>query len=143
MRAMTEQPAEEPFEDPWHEQLEETREDFGAPAVLAVVAFVLAVVSVLGLGLLNGSAYIAPFLSGEPMPTSRDMVAGPVVGAVLALIPVVLGWRAVSRALPDDPDWVTTLGRAAFLLGLVSVLLRLLIAVLQASADSPTGFTRF
>ena len=113
---------------------------FDTPHVLALVAFVLAVLSVAGFGLMNGSTYIAPLLTNEDQ--NGRLVFGLVVGAALALIPVALGWHAASRTLEDDAPWVVTLARTAMLLGLGSMVLRLVVAIIQATQDGPTGFVR-
>jgi hypothetical protein len=113
---------------------------FDAPNVLAIVAFVLAVLSFAGFGLMNGSAYVTPEAVNEAQ-TGR-LVFSLIVGAALALVPVGLGWHAASRTLEDDPSWVATLARSAMLIGLASMLLRLVIAVIQASQDGAIGYLR-
>ena len=132
--------ADDELDGPWHESIVEARETYGAPEVTALLGFVLAVASVFGFGLMNGTTYTAPFLTGGQSKTT--LVIGLLVGAALALIPTWLGWRTTAQALPDDPRWVLALGRTALLLGLGSVALRLVIAVIQASHDGPSGFTR-
>ena len=129
------------LEDPWHDSISEAQDTFGAPPVLAVVSFVLSVLSLAGLGVLNGTTYTLPFASaGSPR---GALVAGALLGALLALLPLVLGWRAASRVLAEDAAWVATLARSAILLALVSVVLRLVIAVVTATHTDPLGaFTR-
>jgi hypothetical protein len=147
---MTEQPptpaddaADEELDDPWHDQIVEAGEAFGATEVVAVVAFVLALSSVFSWGLLDGNAYIQPFLDGlSDNGNKTALVMGPVVGAGLAMIPVWMGWLAGARWLPDDPRWVVVLARSAVVLGLLSGLLHLVVAVLLAGQDTPTGFSR-
>lgn len=142
---MTEQPADpvdDQLDDPWHDHLVEAGDTFGAPEVLALVAFVLAVASLFGFGVMNGSAYVIPFFNTADGDNSTRLVIGTVLGAVLAMIPVWLGWRAVSRSLPGDPGWVISMARAAMLLGLASGLLRLVVAFVEAAHDGPSGFTR-
>lgn len=141
---MTEQPIEpvdDDLDDPWHDQLVEVADTFGAPEVLALVAFVTAVASFFGFGVMNGSAYVVPFIHGGEDNSTR-LVVGTLLGAALAMGPVGLGWRAVSRALSSDPPWVVSVARAAVLLGLASGLLRLVVAVVEAAHDGPSGFTR-
>ena len=125
--------------DPWHDQMEDVADDFGAPDILAVVAFVLAVVSLCGFGVLNGNYYF--FMSvgaGDSIRAANIMSA--LLGAAFALLPVSLGWRASARVLDADPRWVATLARAAVILGLLAVALRLVIAILAAAAESDQRF---
>ncbi len=142
---MTEQPADpvdDELDDPWHDQLVEAAETFGSPEVLALVAFALAIGSLFGFGVMNGSAYVIPFLGTVGGDNSTRLVIGTVLGAVLAMVPVGLGWRAAARTLPGDPGWVTTVARTAMILGLTSGLLRLVVAFVEAAHDGPSGFTR-
>ena len=135
-------PEDDELVDPWHDQIVETGETFGATDVVAVVAFVLALASVFSFGLLNGTTYIVPFLDDVSDNGNKTaLVLGPVVGAGLALVPVWLGWLASARSLPDDPRWVVALARSAVLLGLLSGLLHLVVAVFMAAHDGPTGFS--
>ena len=141
---MTEQPAAaaaEGLDDPWHDQLVSAGESFGGPEVLAVVAAVTGVASFFGFGVMNGSVYIVPLFNGGQDDTSRLVLAA-LLGAALAMVPVWLGWRAVSRTLDTDPHWVPAVARAAIVIGLASGLLRLVVAVVQATHDGPSGFTR-
>src|SRR3954452_162944 len=128
------------LDDDYDDQPESLSEGFDAPQVGAVTAFVLAVLSFAGFGLMNGSAYVGPLVVGQ---THGRMVFSLVLGAALALVPVGLGWHAASRALDDDARWINTLARTAMLLGLASMLLRLVVAVIQASQDTSTVFVRF
>jgi hypothetical protein len=142
---MSDQPAtddDDDLDDPWHDQLSEIGETFGGPDVLALVAFVTAVTSLLGLGLMNGTAYVVPFLDLSGDGTKTRIVAGTLLGAVLAMLPVLLGWRANARLLDTDPSWVGVLARTAVLLGLASGALRLVIAIVESAHDGPSGFTR-
>ena len=134
-------PVDDELDDDLEDEPEALTEAFDAPPVLAVVAFVLAVLSFAGFGLMNGSAYITPLINGEAQ--NGRLVFALVLGAALALVPVGLGWHAASRTLEDDAPWVVMLARSAILIGLASMLLRLVVAVIQASQDNPTGFVRF
>ena len=144
---MTEQPAipDEPdddeLDDPWHDSIVEAQESYGGPEVLALVAIVMAVASFLGNGVMAGTTYVTPLLEGLREDNGTRVVVGLVVGAVLALVPVCLGWWASSRALPDDARWVLPVARAAILLGLASAVLRLVVAVVTAAQDGPVGFS--
>jgi hypothetical protein len=128
-------PGEEEFDDPWHDQIAQAGETFGAPEVQALVAFVLSLLSVTGFGVLNGAAYVFMSLSATDY-KSRNIVAA-LLGAAFALLPVVLGWRVSARALDSDARWVATFARAAVILGLLALVLRLLLAVLAAGAQDP------
>jgi hypothetical protein len=129
------------LDDPWHDQLVVVSDEYGAPEVQAVVALVLAVASLFGYGLLNGSAYLFQYVSGQPQKTRLVLAA--LLGAAFALVPVWLGWRAAARTLAADPRWVGTLARAAVVLGLISLVLRLVMAVIVAATSEPTGLGRF
>ncbi len=128
--------------DPWHDHLVEAQETYGSPEVLAVVALVLAVASFCAFGLMNGTTYVVPLFRAASDDDGTRLVVATLLGAALALVPVWLGWRASSRLLPGDPAWVATLARTAILLGLASGAMRLVVAVVTASQDGPTGFTR-
>lgn len=131
------------LDDPWHDQIVEVADEFGAPDILAVVAFALAICSFFGFALLSGSTYTLPFVSAlSDDGTKTAVVLGAVLGALLALIPAWLGWRASSQSLPTDPRWVVVLARSAVILALTSGLLHLVVAVLQAAQDGPARFNR-
>jgi hypothetical protein len=137
---MTEQTVAEPLDDELGDEPEPMREAFDAPQVMSIVAFVLGVLSIAGFGLMNGSSYIAPLLTNTDQ--NGRLVLGLVLGAALALLPVVLGWHASSHTLADDAAWIGTLARSAVVLGLASMLLRLVVAIIQASQEGPSGFVR-
>lgn len=105
----------------------------GAPEALALASLVLAVVSLVGLGLLNGSPYLPQaFSAGEPL--QRTLVTAALLGAALALLPLALGAVALRR-LPDDSGWRPFAGAGVLVAG-VSVLLRLAIAARTATDDA-------
>ncbi len=126
------------LDDPWHDQIVEVSDDYGAPEVLAVVAFVLSLVSLSGFGLLNGSYYFLPYIHTAEGQKTRLVLAA-LLGAVFALLPIWLGWRAAARCLVTDARWIATLARAAVLLGLLSLLLRLVLSVAAAGATDPNS----
>ncbi|MCU1589826.1 MAG: hypothetical protein JWP11_1082 [Frankiales bacterium] len=134
-------PGDDELEDPWHDQLVEVSDDYGAPEVLAVVAFVLSLVSLSGFGLLNGSYYFLPYINSAEGQKTRLVLAA-LLGALLALLPVWLGWRASARVLATDARWVATLARAAVMLGLLSLVLRLVLSVVTAAATDPSSIGR-
>jgi EamA domain-containing membrane protein RarD len=141
---MTELPPTGPDEldDPWHDQIVEVTDDYGAPDVQALVSIVLAVASLCGFGLLNGSYYFLQYIQPADAQKTR-VVLSALLGAAFALLPIWLGWRAGARVLTSDPRWVAAVARAAVVLGLISLVLRLVIAVIAAGTDEPSGFGRF
>lgn len=142
--AGTEPPDDDDLDDPWHDHIVEAGETFGAPEVQAVVAFVLAIVSLLGYGLLAGGLYFYFNASSDPDGLRTRNVLAALLGAAFALLPVVIGWRASASVLPSDPRWVGALARAAVILGLLAVVLRLVLAVLAAAAtDTGSRFVTF
>lgn len=114
---------------------------YAAASVLALAAFVLAVASLLGFGLLNGSSFIAPAFD-DVGPQDQTAVLSGLLGAALALLPVGLGLRAVAVLDDDDPDWTATLARAAVVVAGASIALRLAVTLVQATTDSAV-FVRF
>jgi uncharacterized protein YacL len=111
--------------------------------VQSLVAFVLALLSTTGIGVLNGTAYLFTYISADADYKTQNVLAA-LLGAAFALVPIVLGWRVSARVLPSDPRWVATFARTAVILGLLSLVLRLVIAVLAAGAPDPrAGIGRF
>jgi hypothetical protein len=129
---------DEALEDPWNDRIEDVKGRFGAPPVLALISFVLAVLSLAGFGLMNGTTYVVPFLNDQPQ--HDRLVVGVLIGAALALVPVALGWRSAN--IQTDLPWASVLAKAAVILGLGSFVLRLVVAIVQATQDGPTGFSR-
>lgn len=110
----------------------------GDPAALAVAALVLGTLSLGGFGLLNGANYVLPFTEGQSS-TTRTVLAG-LLGAALALVPVVLGSVASRRTHPGDPAWVPRLAQAAVLVGGIAVVLRLVATSAAAAQVADAGF---
>ena len=138
-------PAEELVDDPLDDEVVEVTDSFGAPDIQATVAFVLSIVSVCNFGVLRGSNYFEPFYADADA-HSRWLhgLLGVALGAVLALVPVVLGWRASARVLETDARWVAVAARAAVILGLLSLILQLVLAVLTAAApEDPLALRGF
>ena len=108
-----------------------------APEALGLGALVLAFVSVLGIGLLNGMQYVPPSYDQGPAAQQSGLVAAALVGVGLALLPLGLGAWALRR-LPEASPARTTAG-AAVVVAAVSVGLRLVIAV-RAGVDDSSGF---
>jgi hypothetical protein len=112
-----------------------------APEALALASVVLAVVSLSGVGLLNGSPYLPQaFYDGGGAPDQSDLVLAVLLGAALTLLPVGLGVWAL-RGLPGDSPSRTTAG-AGVLVALVSFALRLVLAARMA-ADERVPFVQF
>ena len=114
--------------------------DLVAPEALALASLVLAVVSVLGIGLLNGSPYLPSLFSADGPTDSSVLVLAALLGAALALLPVALGVVALRR-LPVDSASRTT-AAAGVLVAAVSFVLRVVLAVRNAVDDS-AQFTQF
>ena len=112
-----------------------------APEALALASVVLAVVSLSGVGLLNGSPYLPQaFYDGGGAPEQSDLVLTVLLGAALALLPAALGVHALRR-LPGDSPSRTTAG-AGVLVALVSCSLRLVLAA-RTAADERVPFVQF
>jgi hypothetical protein len=111
-----------------------------APEVLALVSVLLAVISLAGLGLLNGSPYLPALSSGSVPPDKSAAVAVSLLGAALALIPATLGAIALYR-LQSPSSWRAIAG-AGLLLALLSLVLRLTVAAMVA-ADDAVQFVQF
>lgn len=110
-----------------------------APDVLALASLLLAVLSLLGLGLLNGSPYV-PELYGGTGPELSLAITASLLGAGLALLPAALGAAALRR-LPDDSRFRVIAG-AGVLLAAVSVVLRLAVTV-RLAMDENLHFVQF
>ena len=104
------------------------------PEVLGLAGFALAVASLLGFGVLNGTIVLI-LAAGEGPPSTGVQVAAGLLGAALAAIPLLLGMEAVRNLLEDDPVWVSGVARAAVLLGAIVVVLRLLQTAAQAISN--------
>lgn len=115
---------------------------YGLPGVLALTAAALALASLLGLGLLNGSAYVDPSLADPTADGRARAVAGTLVGAALALLPIGLGLLGARRGDDDGVAWAADLARAAVLVAALSRAGRVAAAVLLAVGDGP-AFPRF
>jgi hypothetical protein len=113
-------------------------DSFSTPDVHAVVAFALSLVSLAGMGVLNGTLFLYQSIAPGESIRSKNVLAA-LLGAAFALVPATLGWRASARVLDSDPRWVPTLARAAVIIALLSGFLRLVLAVLAASAQHPVS----
>ena len=110
----------------------------GDPAALAIAALVLGTLSLVGFGLLNGASYVLPFTQDQSS-TTRTVLSG-LLGALIALVAVVLGSMASRRAHPGDPAWVPRLAQAGVLVGGLAVLLRLIATSASAVQVAESGF---
>ena len=104
-----------------------------APQAMALASMVLAAVSLFGLGLMNGTAYLPMLFSSGP-PERSMLVAALLLGVVLTLMPTALGALALRR-IPEDGPWRAVAG-AGVLLGLLAFVLRLAVMVMTALDDA-------
>ena len=114
---------------------------YGHPGTLAVASLVLSVLSLLGAGVFRGAAYTLPLadfagVSGAGQ-SKGYLVAGLLLSAAFALLPLLMARKGLSTWVADDGAWAGHLLRAAVLLSIVSLLLHLVVAVLYALADNP------
>ena len=111
-----------------------------APECLALASLVLAAISILGVGLLNGSPYLPQQYvpDGPPDPASLALI--PLLGAGLALVPLTLGAVALRRLDAHSPSR-TTAG-AGVLLASVAVVLRLVVTI-RTATDENAQFVQF
>ena len=107
--------------------------DVTSPEALSLAAVVLAALSLAGLGLLNGPPYV-PALYSEPGLQRSLAVTASLLGVGLALLPAALGAVALRRLPVGSP--CRAIAGAAVLLALLSVLLRLAVAVRTAAEDA-------
>ena len=107
--------------------------DVTAPEALALASLVLAVVSVLGLGLLNGSPYVPSLFSPDGPSDASVLVLTGLLGAALALLPLTLGVVALRRLSLDSPS--RAVAAAGVLVAGVSCVLRVVLAVRNALDD--------
>ena len=114
--------------------------DLAAPEALALASLVLAVVSVLGIGLLNGSPYLPSLFSANGPTDSSVLVLAALLGAALALLPAALGVVALRRLPLDSPSRTTA--AAGVLVAGVSCVLRVVLAV-RTAVDDSAQFVQF
>lgn len=117
---------------------------FAEPFTLALTAFPLSILVILGSQIFRGLSYtIAAAQSvGEGSGSSPDnsyFVAAAFLSAGFSLLPVLLGWAGLNRVIVDDPVWVSGLLRASIVLGGLSLGLRLVIAVIIATNPGTNG----
>jgi hypothetical protein len=108
------------------------------PAALAIASLVLGTLSLGGFGLLNGSNYVLPFTQGQPS-TTRTVLAG-LLGALIAMVAVVLGAVASRRTYPGDPAWVSRVAQAGVLIAGIAVVFRLVATSAAAIQVADSGF---
>ena len=114
--------------------------DLVAPEALALASLVLAVVSVLGIGLLNGSPYLPSLFSADGPAEPYVLVLAALLGAALALLPAALGVVALRRLPFDSPSRTTA--AAGVLVAGVSCVLRVVLAV-RTAVDDSAQFVQF
>jgi hypothetical protein len=112
------------------------------PMTLAFLAFSLAFLTVLGAQVFRGISYTIAFApkalndlsnGDSPKASTSYLVAAAFLTAAFSLIPLALGVRGLKRTVDDDPAWVAALLRAAVALAALSLLLRLITAVMLAT----------
>jgi len=111
------------------------------PKALGICALVLAVLTMFGTQIFRGSAYTLPFAPdrGGDVPGSDYYTAGAFLTVLFAFVPVLLAKLGLARVVPDDGPWAEHVLRAAYVLGLVSLVLHLVQALLALQAgDNPT-----
>lgn len=118
------------------------RTGFGDPATLALIAFPLAFLCVMGSRLLTGLTYTVAF-AGNFGSGAGDVrwvvVAGEVLSAGFALLPFFVARQGLSRLVSSDAWWIVPVLRAALVLSGLAAALRLVIAVL-ALVGTDVGF---
>lgn len=106
-----------------------------------MTAIVLAVLSLLGAQVFRGAAYTLPFAPhdnglGQVVGSPDYLVAGAFLTAAFALLPIAIAKAGLRRLVPGDGNWVGHLLRAALLLGVLSLVLRTIQALLAMAVSS-------
>jgi hypothetical protein len=115
--------------------------DVTSAQALAVVAFVLATFSLFGVALLNGATYIRPEAKGGQDYNGTALLPETLLGAAIAALIVVLASVAWTRARVESAQWSEKLAAAAGLIAMVSLVGRLVVALLEATGHgSFNGF---
>lgn len=116
------------------------------PATLAVTSFALAMLVMLGASVFRGILYVGPFTSSPDFSSSdgpgdlkTPLVVAAFLSAAFSLLPLLLAVRGLRLLVPRDPSWCAPLLRAAAVLAGLSLLLRLLVAVLALTDDDSSG----
>lgn len=114
---------------------------FSHPGTLGLVAFVLAILTLMGTRAFEGALYTVAFGPHDnglgEITGSRHayVVAAAVLAALFALVPLVLARIAQSRLIPDDGVWTAHLVRAATVLGAISFVLAVVRVLVALSLD--------
>jgi hypothetical protein len=109
-----------------------------APA-LALASLVLATLSAFGTALFSGYTYLGSSDVLQRTGVADDRVGAQLLGAGLALLPLLLGlWAA--RGSTGLPLWVGAAARAAVVVAATSALLRLAVLGVNLSTSGPSGF---
>jgi hypothetical protein len=116
------------------------------PAPLAIFSLALAIMCLEGTQYLRGSTYTNYFVTGgfyssdgEGGPDTGWITVGAFLSAAIALIPLLAAWRGSRRLIDEDPPWVGTTLRAALLLSVLALVLRLAAAVIIATSSDGSG----
>jgi len=99
--------------------------------VRAFIAFPLTLLCLLGSGPLSGRNFLLPWYEdvngGESY--TRLIVSALVISAVIAIAPLWLAISGLQKVVSDDPPWVLALLRAAQVLAVTVIVLRLIATV--------------
>jgi hypothetical protein len=121
---------------------------WGHPSTLAIASLVLAFLSLQGASVFRGIVYTVGFASssdalGDTSQSGKGyVIAGGLLTAAFALIPLVLARSGLRRVIASDGTWTGHLLRAAFGLSVLSLLLHLLSATIAITTE-PTGLVFF
>lgn len=112
---------------------------FYDPAAAAFIAFPLAMLCLFGSTALTGITYTLMLVN--PLDSGGDgvrayLVAGYVLSALFAVLPLALGRVGLSRLVASDAWWLAPLLRAAVAIALLAVVLRMASAVLVLVSDN-------
>jgi hypothetical protein len=111
---------------------------------LAIAALVLATCSLLGVGLLSGSTYVAVEAANGRDFTGSKLVPATLLGAVIAGLIALLAYRIWHLAGRGGTPWIPAVALAAMVVSGASFAARLVVAVLELSGQaSYATFGRF
>lgn len=108
-----------------------------APA-LALTAFALSVLSCFGAALFSGYTYLGQRDLFQGSGVADDRVGAQLLGAGLALLPALIGLAAARRSTGSSA-WVDAVARAAVLVAMTSVVLRLVVLAVSLATSGDAG----
>jgi hypothetical protein len=120
---------------------------FNNATALALTAFPLALLMLMGPAVFRGLTYTVAFapgngtIRGDGTNTATSfIVAGAVLSAAFSLLPLALARQGLRRTHVTDPAWTAGLLRAAVALGLLCLILRTVLAIVAAATvDGSAG----